>query len=183
MAGEYTRLGYEQDAYKEEVARSTGPLMYQLDTNSSINCKRCFAPYGPVGGLQGSDVVGNQTDIDSILRGITKMNTKSNKYQVPDSLDEYNLYAYNNCSPQLEQEYTRYTYPPSDIRGLTVPDMRFDYPLQDPQCQIFENFAVNTRLESKDAHRTVWQIPLEQSDAFPAQRLGKPKHYGYPQSK
>src|SRR5438477_10149593 len=120
MAGQYTRQSYDPAASAERTTRSTNPLSYRLDTNYAVNCNRCFAPYGPRSGPQGSDVVGEQVDIDSILRGVTKINSKSNKEQMPDSLNPYNLYNRPNCSEKLEPEYTRYTYPAYDIRGLTV---------------------------------------------------------------
>lgn len=176
MAGKYTRQSYEQEAYDERVGRSTNPMLYRLDPNYAVNCGKCFAPYGPVGGQQASDAVGQQIDVDSILRGVTKFNTKSNRQQMPDSLDPYKLFNHNDCPDKLESEYSRYTYPAFDIRGLTVPDLNFDYPLQDPQCQIFESFAINTKLQAKDTHRTVWQVPFNQSDLLPTERLGKVKN-------
>ena len=176
MAGKYTRQSYDQEAYDEQTARSTNPLLYRLDSNYVVNCDRCFAEYGPRAGQQGSSAIGNQTDVDSILRGVTKLNTKSNQQQIPDSLDPYKLYESPVCSEKLEPEYTRYTYPAYDIRGLTVPDLNFGYPLQDPQCQIFESFAINTKLQAKDSHRTVWQVPFNQQDLLPVERLGKVKN-------
>ncbi|HLX55297.1 MAG TPA: hypothetical protein VKR58_15240, partial [Aquella sp.] len=167
MAGKYTNLIYDPEAYVERTERSTDPLLYRLDANYAVNCKRCFAPYGRVGGHQGSDAVGQQIDVDSILRGVNKINSKSNRQQMPDPIDQYNLFAYNDCSDRMESEYTRYTYPAYDVRGLTTRDLNFGYPLQDPQCQIFENFAVNTRLQAKDDHRTVWQVPVNQADVLP----------------
>lgn len=176
MAGRFTNLKYDRDAYREEVARSTDPLLYRLDPNYAVNCNKCFAPYGPRGGQPASDVVGQQIDVDSILRGISKISTKSNRQQIPDSLSQYNKFNWCDCPEGLETEYTRYTYPAYEIRGLTTRDLRFDYPLYDPQCQIFENFAVNTRLQAKDDHRAIWQIPFNQRDLWPTERLGKVKN-------
>ena len=176
MAGNYTRLNYDQEAYGQRVARSTDPMLYRLDPNYAVNSGRCFAPHGPQAAQQGSDAIGQQTDVDSILRGVTRSNTKSNQQQMPDSLDPYKLFSNPNCSNKLEPEYTRYTNPAYDIRGLTVPDLNFDYPLQDPQCQIFENFSINTKLQAKDNHRTVWQVPFNQTDLLPVERLGKVKN-------
>lgn len=178
MSGKYTRLNYDKDAYAEQLTRSTDPLLYRLDPNYAINCGKCFAPYGPRAGQPASEAIGQQIDIDSILRGVNKINTKSNKQQMPDSISQYNLFTYNDCPDKLEPEYSRYTYPAYDIKGLTNPDLHLGYPLQDPQCQIFENFAVNTRLEAKDSHRTVWQVPVNQTDALPTERLGKVKNCG-----
>uniref|UniRef100_A0A6C0LTU2 Uncharacterized protein n=1 Tax=viral metagenome TaxID=1070528 RepID=A0A6C0LTU2_9ZZZZ len=176
MSGRFTRLRYDKEAYDEELIRSTDPMLYRLDPNYGINCKRCFAPYGPRAGAQASDSIGEQIDVDSILRGVSKISTKSNKQQIPDPISGYKLYSHVDCSDELESEYTRYTHPAYDIRGLTVRDLRFDYPLQDPQCQIFENFEVNTRLQAKDDHRAIWQVPFNQRDLLPTERLGKVKN-------
>jgi hypothetical protein len=176
MAGNFTNLMYDNDAYQEKVNRSTGPLKYYTDANYAVNCRKCFPPYGPIGGQVASDAVGEQIDVESILRGYSKIHSKSNQQQIPDSLFGYKTRTNPDCDDALETEYTRYTYPAYDIRGLNVPDLNLGYPLHDPQCQIFENFAVNTRLQAKDNHRAIWQIPMNQRDLLPTERLGKVKN-------
>jgi len=173
MAGKFTNLRYDRDAYTEEISRSTEPLLYRLDPNYAVNCRPCFAPYGPRMGREDADAVGQQVDVDSILRGVTKINTKVNRFEAPDSLRPYQTVMPPDCSLALESQYTRYTDPAYQIKGLNVKDLRFDYPLFDPQCQIFENFAVNTKLQAKDNHRTIWQVPANQRDLLPTERLGK----------
>ena len=175
MAGRFTNLKYDKEAYGEELARSTDPLLYRLDPNFAINCQKCFAPYGPRGGQQDAIVIDDQINIDSTLRGINKINTRSNCKQIPDSLDKYKLSKLNDCCDNLETEYTRFTYPAFDIRGLTTRDLHLSYPLFDPQCQIYEPSAVNTRLQAKDNHRAIWQVPASQRDLYPTERLGQPK--------
>ena len=178
MAGRYTRQRYDRQAYAEEVYRSTEPLNYMLDPNFAINCGSCFAPYGPPG-ANGSGIAvspGNQIDIESILEGRTRINSRSNKQQAPESLKGYRTQVPPDCPNGLESEYSRYSHPAYDIKGLTVPDLRFDYPFFDPQCQIFENFESNTRLQAKDNHRAIWQVPQNQRDLLPTERLGKVKN-------
>jgi|SRR5579872_329143 len=176
MAGNFTHMRYDPEAYSEEVQRSTGPVLYRLDPNYAVNTNKCFAPYGPRNGQEDSVAVGQQIDVDSILRGVSKINSKSNEQQVPDSIDGYYKFNLYDCNELLESEYTRYTFPSYDIKGLTVRDLRFEYPLFDPQCQIFEDFAVNTKLAAKDNHRAIWQIPFNQRDLYPTERLGKVKN-------
>lgn len=178
MAGNFTNLRYDDEAYNEEVARSTNPLIYKLDPNYAINCNPCFAPYGPRGGHDNATVANEseKIDIDSILKGISKISSKSNRHQIPQSLNQYNTYVPNECPNALEPQYSRYTHPSFDIRGLNVRDLRFGYPLHDPQCQIFEDFSVNTRLQAKDNHKTIWQVPFNQRDLLPTERLGKVKN-------
>ncbi|BCS83083.1 hypothetical protein QLL95_gp1040 [Cotonvirus japonicus] len=176
MAGKFTNMRYDGEAYGDEIKRSTNPLMYKLDNNFTTNCKPCFAPQGPRGGHDNSIAIGNQIDVDSILRGINKVNTKSNYRQIPESLDQFNTYTPRDCSSRLEPHSSRYSHPTYDVKGLTVPDMRFGYPLHDPQCQIFEDFGVNTRLQAKDNHRAVWQQPIDQRKSLPRERLGRTKN-------
>jgi|GEM_PF-5525115 len=176
----YTRQRYDREAYQEEIGRSTDPMLYRLDSNYAVNCKKCFGPYGP-GFTMGSTVAtdnGAAIDLDSILRGVSKIHSKSNIQQIPDSINPYkpDTRILPDCNEALESEYTRFTYPAYDIRGLTVRDLRFDYPLFDPQCQIFEDFAVNTKLQAKDNFRAIWQIPVDQRDLFPTERLGRVKN-------
>lgn len=171
MSGIFSGLNYDKNAYQEYLARSTNPLLYRLDPNQAINCNKCFAPYGPRGGPENSVAIGNQIDVDSILRGVNKINSKSNNHQLPDSLNSYPLYAPPECDDRLEPEYTRFTYPAYDIKGLNTKDMRFEYPINDPQCHIFENFQINTRLQAKDNHKAIWQQPMSQTNALPVEKM------------
>ncbi len=79
MSGKFTHLRYDQEAYNEEVGRSTDPMLYRLDPNFSVNTSKCFAPYGPRNAQEASVSVGQQIDVDSILRGVSKISTKSNR--------------------------------------------------------------------------------------------------------
>ena len=166
MSGSCTRQQYDPLAYDERLARNNKLANYRLDANYAIHRQKCFAPYSSAIGAP-SDPISNQIDVDSILKGIHKNNTKSNHIQhcastlLQSSPTIPTIQGVlPDCHPQLETEYTRFTYPAYDIKGLNVPDMRMDYPLHDPQCHIFEDFQINTRLQAKDNHRAVWQEPL-----------------------
>lgn len=175
MAGNFSNLRYDNEAYNEAIQRSTNPLNYRLDPNYANNCNQCFPTYGPRG-LRNTNPISELIDTDSILHGVNQLNTKSNRRQMPEFLEERNPITLPNCPETLEQQYSRYTHPKFDIKGLNVRDLRLEYPLYDPQCNIFENFAVNTRLQAKDNHRTVWQIPFNQKDLLPTERLGRIKN-------
>ena len=178
MAGFQSRQSYDTKAYVERLQRSTDPLDYQLDPNYAINCRSCFAPYGPRGAHGAGDAIakGQQVEVESILRGYAQINTKNNEQQMPLSLGGYRTQMPIDCPDGLETEYTRFSYPAYEIRGLNVPDLNFDYPLFDPQCQIFEDFALNTRNYEKDNFVANWDTPDDQRDLFPARRLGKVKN-------
>jgi hypothetical protein len=175
MAGNFTKQIYDNEAYNEQIARSTNPLLYKLDPNYTTNCNNCFAPYGPRGGHDNAVIVGDKIDVDSVLKGITRVNSKANRHHIPDPINNSQYYVPNECPGALETQYSRYSHPSFDIRGLNVKDMRFGYPLNDPQCQIFENFGVNTRLQAKDNHKAIWQTPVDQRNSLPTERLNKIK--------
>ena len=176
MAGKFTNLRYDKQAYAEELERSTNPLNYRLDVNYAINCNKCYAPYGNGNGHNASEVIGNKIDVDSILKGYGKIHSKAISQQEAVPLNNYKLNVSPDCPDALEPEYTRHTHPTFDLKGLGTKDLRLGYPHHDPQCQIFENFAVNTRLQAKDDHKTIWQVPINQKDLLPVERLGRVKN-------
>lgn len=174
MSGNFTHLKYDQAAFKEQIKRSTDPLIYKLDPNYNTNYNKCFSANYPRNGNDVPDIIGKKIDVDSILRGYNKINTKSNEQEKLPPLSMFKTEIVNDCPSNIETEYTRHTNPSFD-RSLNVHDLRLEYPLHDPQCQIFENFEINTRLEAKDNHKATWQIPLNQQHLFPVENLNKTK--------
>ena len=173
MSSHSSRLPYDQAAYEEKVRISTDPAQYRLDPNYAVNCGRCFAPYGPRGIKQAFSAPGFGIDIDSIMSNRTVINTKSARHKYPTSLEGFTVYQPGDCDPFLESEYSRFTDPIQKYRGLTRDPF---YPLNhDPQCHIFWDFSVNTRLQAKDNHKAIFQTPLNQRDLMPTERLGPKK--------
>lgn len=174
MSGNFTRLKYDRQAYNDDLYQSTCPLIYKLDPNYVVNCNNNTVPYSPSGGCN-KNGFGENIDIDSILKGISKNNSKA----INDQLDPIrqlkklpNNYSNSNV---MEPHFSRYSHPARDLKGTPIRDMNFGYPLFDPQCQFFENICVNTRLQAKDNHKAIWQIPFDQKDLLPSERLGRVK--------
>ena len=151
MSGYYTKTIYDPLAYQESLKQSTGPLNYRLDANQAINCQQCFAPNGPRG-MDAATARGEEVDIDSVLRGVNKINSKSSYQQQPSSLAHYKPIPLPTCPRNLDTQYTRLTDPAYQVKGVAPSDLRFSYPLWDPQCHIGNNFSVDTRLQAKDNH-------------------------------
>jgi hypothetical protein len=172
MSGKFTRLKYDQQAYDKDLYQSTCPLIYKLDPNYTTNCNNYLAPYNPSGGCN-KNKFGEQIDIDSVLKGIAKNNSKVDTLQPNPFMLSNN--SFNNNVNILEPHFSRFSHPTYELKEKPVRDMNFSYPLFDPQCQIFENYCVNTRLQAKDNHRAIWQIPFDQKDLLPRERLGKVK--------
>jgi hypothetical protein len=159
MAGMFTRLSDDYEAHRERTQRSTGHLPHSLEASRFYNCNSCLSSYGGVNGGGINTTFGRQIDADSVLRGFDRYATKSNSQNAPHSIQSFQLGKIPECSSRLESQYTRFTHPAYEIKGLTTCDMRMDYLNRDPQCHIFENFAVNTSLMAKDKHVPTWQEP------------------------
>lgn len=148
MIGAFTRLNYDDPAYDEQMCRVTYPMTYKLDNK----CVKAMHP--------------EQINIDTKLKGIDKHSTKSNRVHKQEKLPNIN-YTHPEYSNIESSEYTRHSFPRKDIRGIDNKIRNFDYPLYDPQCQIFENFEVNTRLAAKDNHKAIWMTPMDQDIFLP----------------
>lgn len=152
---------YDVAATKEYYQRSTGPQNYRLDPTYATSCQECFPIYGPSGFKGSASAPGHLVDIDSTIRGFTKIHSKSNKQQEPDPL-KYNVEYAVDCNPFLETEYSRFTNPIQNYRGITRDP--FYKTIYDPQCHIFWDFSENTKLRAKDEHITEWTAPLVNGD-------------------
>ena len=67
------RLSYDACAYKKTLQQSTGPLDYMLYTGKYENCAKCRIEFGVVGGNGVSLFTGNLVDLESDLRGQTRL--------------------------------------------------------------------------------------------------------------
>lgn len=158
--GNSTRLPYDEETYADKVSESTYSLNYRVNSNQIYNEQRCFAKFGPRSGYMGHGVsvprdLGyaesqDLIDVDSIFSNRNTKNSKSKKGRVnPENpIEKYKLYDSNVCGNELNPFYSKDTHPASNYRDLEV--NRFYNLPRNPQEVIFENFAVNTRLEAKD---------------------------------
>lgn len=79
----FNRLRYDNCAYKHELNESVGTLAYVLDPSRFENCNKCRMELGIVGGTNVSHIKGNLVDLETDLRGTSRMNSKcpTKKYQ------------------------------------------------------------------------------------------------------
>jgi hypothetical protein len=100
---------------------------------------------GKVGPAAKNDLV----DVDSIM---SNRNVKLSKCKTahlnPINLTTQENVNYNTCNKLINPEHSRLTYPASNYRDVSV--NRFYNLLHDPQANIFQPFARNSRLEAKD---------------------------------
>ena len=67
------RLSYDACAYQTNLQQSTSPLDYMLYTGKYENCAKCRIEFGVVGGNGVSLFSGNLVDLESDLRGQTRI--------------------------------------------------------------------------------------------------------------
>ena len=81
----FNRLSYDTCAYKHNLAESVGTLAWVLDPSRFENCNKCRIEFGVVGGTNVSHIKGNLVDLETDLRGTTRLQSKcpTLKYQNP----------------------------------------------------------------------------------------------------
>jgi hypothetical protein len=67
------RLSYDSCAYEKALKQSTGPYDYMLYNGKYENCAKCRIEFGTVGGNGVSLFSGNLVDLESDLRGQTRV--------------------------------------------------------------------------------------------------------------
>jgi hypothetical protein len=95
------RLTYDNCAYQKSLQQSTGPLEYAMYTGKYENCAKCRIEFGVVGGNGVSLFSGNLVDLESDLRGQTRIASlcPSTMYN-PSKAPQVNLVHQPSCQLQ-----------------------------------------------------------------------------------
>jgi hypothetical protein len=95
------RLSYDACAYQKTLQQSTGPMEYMLYPGKYENSAKCRIEFGTVGGSAVSLFSGNLVDLESELRGQTRLNSlcPSNMYN-PNEEQPINLVHQPACQMQ-----------------------------------------------------------------------------------
>jgi hypothetical protein len=169
--GHFSRLGYDDCTYPEEVYESTAPYEYVMSPDRIHNCDGCLNVFGPIAGRNGpsaSTPIGNApaaaqrlVDIDSIMTNRNVPISKCRKGKVnPVNLTKLKTQDFPVCRDYLDSEHTKMTDPAMYYRGKAI--NRFFDPLRDPQANIFYDWSINTTLEAKD--NFVPRLPVPKTD-------------------
>ena len=73
------RLIYDECFYKQSVDQSVGSLKYILNPLKYENKDKCRHEFGLVGGPDVSEIKGNKTDLESVLKGLSNVVTNCKK--------------------------------------------------------------------------------------------------------
>lgn len=174
-----TRKRYDECSTNLYYRQSTDPLLYKLSPDYANNCQKCYTDYGPRGQDMNVSVITNKNliDVDSLLTNRSKIASDCKDGLVNDiNFSEYKKYNLPSCNKFMDRHDTRLTHPLHNYRGMTV-DWFFEPRVnnRDEQCNIFWDFAENTKLTAKDSYRPDVPIPLDQGLSLPMERRKKEK--------
>ena len=93
----FNRLRYDTCAYRHSLAESVGTLGWVLDPARYYNVNKCRIEFGLVGGTAVSNISGNLVDLESDLRGTTRLQSKCPTYKYQNPCPNGNM---NTCQPQ-----------------------------------------------------------------------------------
>tara|TARA_Y100000590_G_scaffold405115_1_gene493146 strand:+ start:222 stop:650 length:429 start_codon:yes stop_codon:yes gene_type:complete len=93
----FNRLIYDNCAYEHQLHENVGTLAYVMDPSKFEHCSKCRMELGILGGANVSHIKGNLVDLESDLRGTTRIQSKCPdlKYQNPCPKQDM-----NSCQPK-----------------------------------------------------------------------------------
>lgn len=174
-----TRLNSDKETYKHNLKQSVGPGEYQSQTPLR-ECHECFASdprlrHSRGGNSKCKDVP--LIDVDSELRGYTRRasNHPLDKFiprGFPDDRKPFcKLEKVRPCQDEsMTTQDTRFSNPPSTLRGIENGFNRWEWLCQNPQERIEIPFDVqiDSRTVMKDNHRPHIPEPIDPTLALPA---------------
>lgn len=119
------QLRYDTCAYQHDVTQSVGVLGWVMDSNRNENCNKCRIEFGVVGGTNVGHPTGPIVDLESDLRGITRLATKCPTLQYLNPCPNGDM---NSCQPK--QIMIRST---PNTKGRVISTQQ----QQLPSCQMF----------------------------------------------
>lgn len=95
----FTRAPYDTCAYDKRLDESTSVLTWLLDPNKFYNCNECRIEFGIVGGNSVSRYSGNMVDLESDLRGQTRLYSQCPaKHYLPGTIVQGKK-RFSKCKP------------------------------------------------------------------------------------
>lgn len=151
----FTRTSSDQCALDHKLSESIQPFNHTTDSNVVENSSACLPSQSPYMFNNFHSVPNKVVDIESDLRGQTRLISKCPTKQYNPSTANKVDFKWKECDTTvLTPEYTRIDKPCNIFSGITI--NRFHPLCDDVQMKIHSNdyIGANTRLEVKDAHKT-----------------------------
>jgi hypothetical protein len=150
----FTRNNSDDCALVQKLQESTGPFMYQTDSLVHESKEKCYLGASPFQHNPYRSIPVDSIDIESDLRGQTRILSKCSAQQWNPSMAKKVEPKLKDCVDQkLVPQYTRLNKPCNIFSGISI--NRFDPLYEDIQddrkIQSNSYIGVNTRLQIKDA--------------------------------
>lgn len=166
----FSRLAYDNTAYKQELSQSVGPSQYVLNTPWR-QCAPCLSTNSgqPSGQAVSTCISRAMIDVDSELQGITRKATRNcNAMHKPSDVPFCQQSTQVvDCSDKNRSEDTRLSNPPCTLRSTGF--NRWEWLCQNPQDRIEMPFdtMINSQLIVRDTHRPILPTLFDPSLALP----------------
>ena len=178
----FSRLAYDIQAYKQNLAESSSPGTRQLKPYAHTRDDACFSStpemWLKAGAFYRNYENNDLVDIESDLHNLIRKNSKYSKDKYPYVQREYTKIPKNDsCNGKLQRSYPRLEAPRWN-REQTTDHLVFENLCLNPQQlnRIRSNFYIGslTRLYNGDNYVPNIPNPLSQTGALPPQ-IGAPK--------
>ena len=171
------RLQYDPCYIRDDITQSTAPLLSVIDPNRVKSCQNCLSLFGPRQGHNGTEAsipiadpgltpAQSLVDIDSVM---SNRNVKASrcKRDFVNPVDVYKYKTYDNkyCNRFLDPMATIESFPKQLYREMSI--NRFYDTINNPQVNIYYDWAVNTQLEAKDNYDNPYPYSIGSDDVFP----------------
>lgn len=176
MSSHFGRLTYDQCYIDEETKQSIKPGEYKLYYGQNSNDKVCHSVDGPRNNRMRNssenpkNTLGDRTEMESILTNRDLPASKCSKGRTvaeKRKLLARDLESHVRCDDYLNSQHSRLNVPIDNFRGLSTIDLQLDFPIIEPQNNVFyghnettlpdqnmnSRFGNNTRLEAKDTYK------------------------------
>ena len=175
----FSRIRYDDDAYKLKIDRSIGPGDYRLFKGNSENCSKCYATDGPKNAKSDTALAGKENtsdiewsfmaDVESHLTNRVNKLVDSNIYGGNDAYKNIPINISKNCTNILTSEDTRFSFPLEAYRSMDLTSYHYSpFLYTNPQCEIqSDRSGLNSRLRVKDTFKTIDSRQIDQSSILP----------------
>ena len=172
-----SRLQYDPCYIRDDITQSTAPLQSVIDPNRVKSCQNCVSLFGPRASHNGTEdsipisepgltPAQSLVDIDSVM---SNRNVKASrcKRDFVNPVDVFKYQTYDNkfCNRFLDPMATIESFPKQLYREMSI--NRFYDTINNPQVNIYYDWAVNTQLEAKDNYDNPYPFSIAGNDVLP----------------
>jgi hypothetical protein len=180
----FNRTRYDESATKLYTDRSVSEGNYRLYPGYVESKQECLSYDGPRGSKNDvstskkSNLLnwGNMAQIESQLQSRTIKLSKSNEKAADMDYNKNETVNKLNCSPALNAEDTRFTYPTQSFRSMSLTSYQLQpFLYSNPQCHIIDDrIGLDSRNKAKDTYRIPEAKIIDKGDALPKENPNAP---------